>query len=234
MNNTGEPDRDPVRLGAPVCDITTGMWTVIGALAALQRRQQTGQGAVINASLMESGLTLLGGHFASMQATGQPPQRHPTGSPRVIVFQGFHTADGRIMITAATDGLFAKLCQGIGKPEWAQDARFRGNSGRAANKEEILGGIQEILAQRNTADWIAVLEPLGVPCAPINNLAQAVVDPQVEAMGIVQRARDLDGSFIGLPLSVDGERLPIRSRAPELGADDALLEAPDPWAAFGR
>src|SRR3546814_4785439 len=151
MDHTGEPDRDPVRLGAPVCDITTGMWTVIGAVSARQRRAHTGKGAVINTSLLESGLALMSPYFASMQASGEPPRRHPTGSPRVVVFQTFHTADGRIMIPAATDRLFAKLCDGIGRPEWALDPRFKGNAGRIAHKDEILNGIQAILERHGTA-----------------------------------------------------------------------------------
>lgn len=230
MNNTGEPDREPVRLGAPVCDITTGLWTVIGALSALRRRDRTGKGAVIDTSLMESGLALQGAAYTARQATGKAAVRHPTGSTRIAMFQAFRTADGLMMITAATDSLFAKLCDALDRPEWSTDPRFSRSAERNANKDLIGGMVQALLQYRRTREWLALLEPLGVPCAPINELGEAVEDAQVRALGIVQDAPDLDAKFIGLPISVDGVRPAIRHSAPTLGQHDALLDADDPWA----
>src|SRR3546814_2678276 len=113
--------------------------------------------------------------------------------------------------------------------DWSSDVCSSDLAGRIAHKDEILNGIQAILERHGTAEWLERLEPLGVPCAPINNLVQAVADPQVEAMDIVRQAKDIDGRFIGLPLSVDGERPPLGTRAPAPGAHDALLERDDPW-----
>lgn len=231
MANTGEPDRDPVRMGAQICDFGTGLWTAFGALAALRQRDRTGKGVVVNTSLLETALYFMSTHFAHFDATGKVPQRHPTGSPRVVVFQAFQANNGPIMITAATNRLFAKLGVALGRPEWGTDQRFATNADRMAHKEELLGAIQDIIATDTKEHWMDVLEANGVPCAPVYDLGEAVADPQVQALGMVRQAPDIDARFVMPAVSFDGERPAMKRRSPQLGEhNQEVLGAADAWA----
>jgi len=232
MHSTGEPDRDPVRMGAPLCDMGTAMWTAMSAIAALRGRDRTGRGCVINTSLLETSMFYMNTHYAHWRAGGGVPKRHPTGSPRVIVFQGFDTSSGRIIVAAANDRLFAKFAAALGRPEWGSDPRYATNADRVANKDVLLAAIQDIMAGGTKEHWMAVLEAAGVPCAPVHDLAEAVADEQVRALGIVQSAPDLDDNadFVTLPVSFDGVRPPIRRRPPRLGEhNEEVFGGGDPW-----
>src|SRR5262245_23118356 len=124
MAANGDDEGGPTRIGAPVLDFGTGMWAAIGVLGGLVQRQQTGRGCVVDASLFETAMGWLKGHFAGFRASGQLAEKHRTGSNRLIPFQGFETKTGTIIIAAGNDRLFAKLCAVLGHPEWAKDARF--------------------------------------------------------------------------------------------------------------
>jgi formyl-CoA transferase/CoA:oxalate CoA-transferase len=133
----------------------------------------------------------------------------------------FATADGELMIAAANDGLFARLCTAIGRPELVDDPRFRTNPDRLAHREELLPLIREPLARRTSAEWLAALE--GIPVAPVQDVAQAARHEQTRASGMVQ---ELDGvETVALPLRVDGSRVGHRSVAPAIGAQSAEVLA---------
>jgi crotonobetainyl-CoA:carnitine CoA-transferase CaiB-like acyl-CoA transferase len=217
----GEAERAGVRVGVSLLDVGTGMWTALGCLAGLLQRERTGKGVVVDASLFETALGWLAGHFAGFRVSGDLPVRNPTGSNRVVVFQAFDAADGQVIIAAANDRLFAKLAAELGHGEWANDARFRTNRDRQANKDTLIAMIVEIVRQRPCTHWVARLEAVGVPCAPINDLRQVEALPQTAALGIMQSAPEVDIDFVGLPLSFDGQRPPLRSRAPTLGEHNA-------------
>jgi crotonobetainyl-CoA:carnitine CoA-transferase CaiB-like acyl-CoA transferase len=212
-----EAERPGVRVGVSLLDVGTGMWTALGCIAGLLQRERTGKGVVVDASLFETALGWLAGHFAGFRVSGDLPVRNPTGSNRVVVFQAFDAADGQVIIAAANDRLFAKLAAELGHPEWADDPRFRTNRDRQANKDILIAMIVEIVRQRPCAHWVARLEAVGVPCAPINDLRQVEALPQTAALGIMQSAPEVGIDFVGLPLSFDGQRPPIRRRAPKLG-----------------
>ncbi|HXW27577.1 MAG TPA: CoA transferase [Xanthobacteraceae bacterium] len=213
----GEAERPGVRVGVSLLDIGTGMWTALGCIAGLLQRERTGKGVVVDASLFETALGWLAGHFAGFRVSGDLPVRNPTGSNRVVVFQAFDAADGQIIIAAANDRLFAKLAAELGHPEWANDPRFRTNPDRFAHREVLIPMVAEIVKARPRAHWIERLEAVGVPCAPINDLRQVEALAQTSALGIMQRAPEVAIDFVGLPLSFDGERPPMRMRAPKLG-----------------
>lgn len=217
----GEAERPGVRVGVSLLDMGTGMWTALGCIAGLLQRERTGKGTVVDASLFETALAWLAGHFAGFRVSGDLPVRNPTGSNRVVVFQAFDAADGQIIIAAANDRLFAKLATELGHGEWASDPRFRTNRDRQANKDALISMIVEIVRQRPRAHWVERLEAVGVPCAPINDLRQVEALPQTAALGIMQSAPEVDIDFVGLPLSFDGQRPPLRSRAPMLGEHNA-------------
>jgi len=183
MMMNGDEGGPPTRIGTSILDYGTGMWAAIGALAGLVQRQLTGRGCVVDASLFETGLAWLKGHFASFRASGEVPERHRTGSHRVVPFQGFETKTGPLIIAAGNDRLFAKLAQVLGHPEWAADPRFATNGARVASKPDLLPAIEAILRTRTKGEWIDLLEAAGVPCAPIHTLPEAMAQPRAATIG---------------------------------------------------
>lgn len=221
MMMNGDEGGPPTRIGTSILDYGTGMWTAMGALAGLVQRQRTGRGCVVDASLYETGLAWLKGHFASFRASGEVPERHRTGSQRVVPFQGFETKTGTIIVAAGNDRLFAKLAAVVGHPEWAEDERFTTNAARVANKPALLALLDAIFLTRTKGEWIDLLEAGGVPCGPIHSLPEAVTQPQAEAIGIIQPLPGDDYEVVALPISFDGRRPPIRRAPPRLGEHNA-------------
>ena len=210
----GEPAR---RIGTSILDFGTGMWTAIGALAGLVNRARTGRGCVVDSSLLETALGWLKGHIASFNVSGNVPERHRTGSGRLIPFQDFQTKTGPIIIAAGNDRLFAKLADVLGHPEWGTDPRYATNADRFAHKAELLGQIEQILLTRSKGEWIDRLEAAGVPCAPIHGLPEILAHEQTAALGIIQPVPGDEISLVGLPLCFDGERPTIRLAPPKIG-----------------
>jgi formyl-CoA transferase len=216
--NDGDP---PIRAGASLCDMGSGMWMVIGALSLLHRRGVTGRGGIVQGSLAETALTWIAQKGDAWLNEGVLPERHATGHPSLVPYEAFHAADGPFMICAGNDRLFGKLCQVLGRPEWIDDPRFRGNRDRLAHKAELLAGMDAILRGRPRAHWMQGLEAVGVPCSPIHTVPEALAQPQVEALGILQTVPGTDFRLTALPISFDGERPAIRGPAPALGAHTA-------------
>jgi crotonobetainyl-CoA:carnitine CoA-transferase CaiB-like acyl-CoA transferase len=214
---SGTEDAPPFRIGVPVLDVGSGMWAVIGILAALVRRAETGVGGVVDSSLFETALTWLSGALTSHAITGEVPKRHPTGSVRLVPFEGFRTQTGMIVIAAANDRLFATLAKTLGHAEWATDARFRTNADRQKNRSVLLADIERVLTTRPAPDWLRILEGAGIPCAPINTLPDVLAEPQTAASGILQTLPGHELKIVGLPLRFDGERPPLPGPTPELG-----------------
>jgi crotonobetainyl-CoA:carnitine CoA-transferase CaiB-like acyl-CoA transferase len=216
MMNTdeGEPPR---RIGTSILDFGTGMWAALGALAGLVNRARTGRGCVVDASLLETALAWLKGHIASFNASGNVPERHRTGSGRLIPFQDFETKTGPIIIAAGNDRLFARLADVLGHPEWGTDPRYATNAARFAHKAELLGQIAAILLTRSKGEWIDRLEAAGVPCGPIHGLPEILAQEQTAALGMIQPVPGDEISLVGLPLSFDGERPTIRLAPPKIG-----------------
>ncbi|MFN7642175.1 MAG: CaiB/BaiF CoA transferase family protein [Burkholderiales bacterium] len=217
----GEPDGPPIRSGASICDQGTGMWIVIGALSLLHRRALTGRGGVVQGSLAETALAWIAQKGDAFANEGKLPERHASGHPSFVPYEAFDGSDGPFLLCVGNDRLFVKFAQVLGRPDWPSDARFRSNRDRLVNKAELLGQIRAVLRTRPRADWMAALEAAGVPCAPIHSVPEALAQPQVAALGIVQAVPGTDFALTGLPLSFDGERPAIRGPAPALGADTA-------------
>jgi crotonobetainyl-CoA:carnitine CoA-transferase CaiB-like acyl-CoA transferase len=224
---TGGRDGDPPgRVGVPILDCGTGMWAALGVMAGLLQRERTGTGCVVDASLFETALAWLGGHFASFRLSGQVPERHPTGSGKLIPFQAFDTKTGPLIVAAGNDRLFAAFARALEHPEWAADPRYATNAGRHAHREELVSAIADVMGTRTKGEWLDRLEQAGVPCAPVQALTEVVDHPQTVATGIVQPVPGGDLTLIGLPLRFDGARPPIPGPAPRLGEHaDALDHA---------
>jgi crotonobetainyl-CoA:carnitine CoA-transferase CaiB-like acyl-CoA transferase len=223
MMMNGDENGPPTRIGTSVLDFGTGMWAAMGVLAGLLRRKETGRGCVVDASLYETGLAWLKGHYASYRASGNVPERHRTGSNRVVPFQSFETKTGPLIVAAGNDRLFAKLAVVLGRPEWVKDPRFVTNAARVEHRDVLLPEVEKIFATRAKGEWIDVLEAEGVPCAPIHTLPEAVAHEQAGALGMIQPVPGDDFSLVALPLSFDGVRPAIRRAPPGIGEHDADL-----------
>jgi crotonobetainyl-CoA:carnitine CoA-transferase CaiB-like acyl-CoA transferase len=221
------PETGPsARVGMQVLDLGTGLWAALGCLAALLRRASTGRGCVVDTSLFETALGWLQVMMAGFQATGRQPQRHRSGNPNVVVFQALPTQDGEVVVAAANDRLFAKLARAAGHAEWAADPRFATNALRVEHKAELLPQLEAVFSSRCSQHWLDALEAAGIPCAPIHDFAQVMAQPQTEAIGIFQNIPEIDLRVVGLPVSFDGERPPVRHRAPHVGEHNEDLDIP--------
>jgi formyl-CoA transferase len=227
-STNGGPDDPPMRLGVAVCDQGTGMWIVIGALAALQRRHLTGRGTIVTASLLETALVWAAQRGDAWVNEGRMPPKHRSGHPALVPYEAFDAKDGPFIICCGNDRLFAKLARELGKSEWSEDERFATNRARLNNKTTLTVLMSEILRTQPRAWWIERLEAVGVPGAPINTLPEALNEPQSRALGILQDVPGEDYKLTGSALSFDGVRPPIRSAAPRLGngTAEALASVP--------
>jgi crotonobetainyl-CoA:carnitine CoA-transferase CaiB-like acyl-CoA transferase len=223
MMMNGDEGGPPTRIGTSVLDYGTGMWAAIGVLAGLVGREQSGRGCIVDASLFETGLAWLKGHYATFSVSGTVPERHRTGSSRLIPFQGFETKTGPIIVAAGNDRLFAKLAQVLGHPDWATDERYATNAARSAHKAELLAALDGIFLTATKGEWIDRLEAAGVPCAIINSMPDAASTPQAQALGIVQRVPGDEYTLMGLPLSFDGVRPAMRMPPPRAGEHTAQV-----------
>ena len=226
-STNGGPDDPPLRAGASVCDQGTGMWAVIGALAMLHRRQNTGGGGILSASLLETALVWNGQKADAYVNEGRLPDRHRSGHPGFVPYEAFDTADAPLLICCGNDRLFTKLAAELGRPDWPADERFATNRARLAHKAALLAELEPLLRQRPRAEWTARLEAAGVPCAPIHTVPEALEHPQVQALGVLQAVPGEDFRLTALPFTIDGERPALHAGAPRLGQHNALHGIPD-------
>jgi crotonobetainyl-CoA:carnitine CoA-transferase CaiB-like acyl-CoA transferase len=219
MGVTGEPGRPPVRVGTSLIDMGSGMWVVIGVLAALIKRAETGRGGEVGASLYETALGWMTYHVTAHSASGEEPKPQGTGSPYIVPYGAFPTFDGQLLVTAGNDTLFTKLCAVLSQPELARDPRFATNPDRVRHRPILEALLGEALSTQPTDHWIALLHKVGVPCAPIQTVAQVMAHEQTAALDIVRRSADGKLAFVGLPLSFDGVRPGRNEPVPTVGAD---------------
>ncbi len=224
MSMLGEDGRPPVRVPVSIMDLATGMWTVIGILAAHAERGRTGRGGIVDTSLYETSCAWMAIPLADYIASQVLPKRTGSGVGMIVPYQAFPCTDGHLMIASGNDNLFRKLCTVIGQPALADDPRFTKNAGRVENRETLIPILSAALAQDTRAAWQAKLEAVGVPCGPVQTLDQVVAHPQTEALGILQTSPDGALRTIGLPLSFNGTRPAYETGAPGLGEHtDAIL-----------
>src|SRR5271166_4864160 len=218
MSVTGEPEQPPVRAGIAIVDMATGMWSVIGVLAALLQRRAGGNGCSIDTSLYETALGWMCYHAANYQASGELPKRQGTGAAMVVPYRGYASKDGFIVIAAGNNNLFAALARALGHPEWIDDRRFRTNPDRVKNKDVLYRWIEDLVATRSSREWATILDDAGVPNAPMQTIAEVLEHPQTKALGMLQPGPQGDITLLGLPISFDGTRPAFRRSPPALGA----------------
>ena len=179
----GEPGGGPMRVGVAVADLFTGMYTASAILAALYRREQTGEGATIDMALFDTQLAMLANQASNALVSGKDPERQGAGHPNIVPYQPFSASDQPIIIAVGNDRQFARLAAIVGHPEWAEDPAFATNAARVAARETLVPMIAEIIATRPAAEWLEQLEAAGIPAGPINTISQALADPQAVHRG---------------------------------------------------
>ena len=230
MSLTGHPGGPPTRVGTSIGDITAGLFTAIGVSSALHHRTTSGEGMKIDVAMLDSQLAILENALARYFATGNIPgplgARHPT----IVPFQSYETADSHVIIAAGNDALFAALCKALQCPELSEEARFKDNDARGVHVEELKVEMEQRLKQQSTEHWLELFAAAGVPCAPINNIAQVLADPQIAARNMVIETDDpAVGSFrmAGNPIKLSAFDDPT-TRQPAPGLDqhrDSILKS---------
>jgi formyl-CoA transferase len=188
MSITGErddrPGGGPQRAGIPIADLITGMYASIAVCAALAHRAKSGQGQHLDLALFDSLVAVLANQGGNYLATGAPPGRLGNDHPNIAPYQVFRTADGSVIVACGNDNLFRRFCDAAGCLQLTEDARFASNANRVQNRAELTRLLEEIMVRRPTQEWLSALEAAGVPCGPINDLAQVFAEPQAQARGL--------------------------------------------------
>nr|WP_322761687.1 CoA transferase [Frankia sp. Cr2] len=224
MSITGSPDGEPVKPGVPIADLVAGMYAFGAIGAALHGRNTSGRGTYIDIAMFDATLSLLEGAALSYLATGTTPPRIGNAHYSIAPFDTFACADRSIVICAANDGLFARLCRALDRADLGTDPRFATNGTRLAGRESFKREAEDTLRTRPAAQWLAILHEAGVPCGLINDVAEAVSSDQAGFRHMVVEAG-------GLPLPGNPVKMPywpdpsIRPPAPELDADGPAIRA---------
>ncbi|MGZ3620262.1 MAG: CaiB/BaiF CoA transferase family protein [Candidatus Binataceae bacterium] len=226
MSITGEPDQPtgggPVKVGVAVADVFTGLYATIAILGALAHRDRTGAGQHIDLALLDTQVAVLANQAMNYLVTGVAPQRLGNSHPNIVPYQVFATSDGYIIVAVGNETQFARMCEVIGRPDLASDERFATNAARVNHRGEIVAILHGIFVTRTMRDWLDALERVGVPCGPINTIADVFADPQVQARGL---RIDLPHPAIGTvpsvanPIKYSATPISYRSAPPMLGAD---------------
>ena len=232
MSLTGRAEDEegagPVKVGVALTDILTGLYATVGVLAALNHREQSGLGQHVELALLDVQVACLANQAMNYLTTGVAPKRMGNAHPNIVPYQDFPTADGDIILTIGNDGQFRKFAEAAGHPEWASDDRFASNKARVAHRKELIPLIRQVTVFRTTAEWVALLEQAGVPCGPINDLAQVFADPQVQARGLrLDLPHPLAGSVpqVASPIRLSETPVEYRKAPPVLGEhSEAILQ----------
>jgi crotonobetainyl-CoA:carnitine CoA-transferase CaiB-like acyl-CoA transferase len=227
MSVTGRPEDPPTFCGASINDKATGMFCVIGALAALRQRDRTGQGCLVDTSLFETAVHWVEGHVNNHVASGEIPKRHGTGGAVIVPYQVFDTADRPLCLAAGNDRLWARCAKVLGHADWASDPRFATGPARVRNKAALLPMIAEALREKPRDHWLAALEAAGVPSGPVNDIGELAASAQFTAMDIMQTLPEGGPRVVGLPISLNRRRPLSRRPAPRLGQHNReILDRP--------
>ena len=220
MGITGFPDGEPTKVGVAVADMVCGLQAATAVLAALYRRNTTGEGARIEVPLFESQLSWLGNRAQEYLVSGEDTGRMGNAHPSIVPYQTFDASDRQIAIAVGNNAQFVTLCGAIGRDDLADDNRFATNPDRVANREELVAILQVEFAKKTADEWVHEVREAGVPCGPVNRLADVFSDGHVLSSGILQDIEHPTAGIVKMlasPMLVDGERLPVRRPPPTLG-----------------
>jgi len=188
MSVTGQPNSEPTRVGTSIGDITAGLFTAIGINAALYDRQKTGKGMYIDVSMLDCQIAILENAIARYLSKNEIPKPMGSRHPSIAPFEAFKTKDSYIIIAAGNDKLFESLCQTLNLNELINSSKFKSNSLRSENMDELKKILEDKLAYKTTNEWVKQFENLKIPCGPIYNIKEAVESPQVKARNMIVKA----------------------------------------------
>jgi crotonobetainyl-CoA:carnitine CoA-transferase CaiB-like acyl-CoA transferase len=228
MGLTGNADGEPMRAGVPVSDVFSGVYSVVGILAAMARREKTGRGGYIDAALVDSTVGVLAFQSLNYLVSGEIPKRIGNTHPNIVPYQVFPVADGHIIIATGNDAQFIKLCGILGEPQLAEVPAYQDNKGRLAHRAELVGRLCALTAKLTREALLAKLETAGVPAGPINDLEQVFSDPQVIHRGMrleLKNPAAKGGTSPGIrtPIVLDGTPMASDRPAPRLGEHTAEI-----------
>jgi crotonobetainyl-CoA:carnitine CoA-transferase CaiB-like acyl-CoA transferase len=225
MAITGEPDGEPMKVGVAIVDVLAGLNAATAILAALRRRDLTGEGDRVEVSLIDSAFAALVNVGANALLTGAEPQRYGNAHPSIVPYQPFRAADGWIAVAAANDGLYMKLCEAIERPDLASDERYATNEARVLNRESLIAELQAVFAAHSTADWERLLLAAGVPAGKIRGVGEALRTAPARTRNVHHPTTGLI-ELVGPPFELDSTALGPSPPPPLLGqhTDEVLQE----------
>jgi crotonobetainyl-CoA:carnitine CoA-transferase CaiB-like acyl-CoA transferase len=229
MSITGEADGPPLRLGVAITDIVSGLFAAQGVMSALIAREKTGRGQRVDIGMLDATAALLTYQAGNYFATGQVPSRMGNRHPTIVPYESFRAADGDFVIAGGNDEIWRRLCAVIGRPELADDPRYRTNADRAPRHAEVKAELERALQTRTRDEWVRELTNAGVPCGSVREISEVLADPQIVAREMV---RDVEHSTIGTarvinsPVKMSDTPTSVRTAPPTLGqhTTDVLRE----------
>lgn len=223
----GRPGGGPQKVGVPIVDLMTGMYTAVSVLAALSRRNETGVGGNIDIAMLDVQVATLANQAMNYLVSDKVPRRNGNAHPNIQPQDVYSCADGDVILVVGNDGQFAKLCHVLDQPGWATDPRFSTNAERVRNIGDLSAMLRDTFCIWDREKLIAALDTAGVPCGAINSVDEVFKEPQVQAREMLRHVPHPSGVNVPLvasPMRFEGDPLPIRSAPPLLGEhSDAIL-----------
>ena len=219
MSVTGEPDGPPAKCGVPVGDFVAGLYASLSIAAALRRREITGEGAILDCSMLASLLSVSSLQVSQFVGTGVDPDRLGSTHPRNAPYQGYECVDGYITVAAGNESLWKRFCDVIDQPELVDDERFIDQTHRALNQTELEAEVAPILRSRTRSEWLEAFGAKGIPSGPVNTFGEVIEDPQVQHLGLIPELLLPNGTWtkgVAFPVLTDAWDVKI-SRPPKLG-----------------
>ena len=217
MSLTGEPDGEPQKSGIAYADIFTGLYSTVAILAGLRERDRTGRGAHVDMALLDTQVGVLANQALNWMVSGKVPHRMGNGHVNLVPYQAFKVADGEMIIAVGNDRQFERLCEIVGKPELAEDDRFRTNPDRVVNRATLIPLLEDALRSQQREPLAEALERAGIPAGPINAVDEVFADPQVVARGMKLDLGGVPG--LASPIVIDGKRQVSDQPSPKLDGE---------------
>ena len=216
----GEEGAGPMKVGVALTDILTGLFASTAILAAVAQRDTSGMGQHIDLSLLDVQIACLANQAMNYLYSGESPKRMGNAHPNIVPYQDFQTLDGHMILAIGNDGQFAKFCAAAGHPEWAADVRYATSAARVINRNTLIAAMRQVTVTRTTSAWMEELEAVGVPCGPINSIADVFEDPHVKARGAaISVPHPLGGEIplVANPIRLSDTPVEYRMAPPLLG-----------------